>query len=75
MDIDVHLGKRLRARRRLLNRTQQDVAVAIGVGFQQIQKYECGASRMSAARLWALAQALEVPVSYFYEGLDEGPRG
>lgn len=70
-DIDLHLGKRLRRRRRLLGLTQQQVAVRIGVRFQQIQKYECGANRLSAARLWELAEALEIPVSYFYEGLTE----
>ena len=70
-DIDLHLGKRLRRRRRLLGLTQQQVAVRIGVRFQQIQKYECGANRVSAARLWELAEALESPVSYFYEGLTE----
>jgi len=73
-EIDDHLGRRLRRRRRLLGLTQQQVAEACGVGFQQIQKYECGANRMSAARLWQLARALEVPVGYFYEGLDP-PRG
>ena len=72
-DIDLHLGKRLRRRRRLLGLTQQQVAVNVGIRFQQIQKYECGANRISAARLWQLAQALEVPVSYFYDGLAETP--
>ena len=43
----------------------------MGVRFQQIQKYECGANRISAARLWQLAEALESPVSYFYDGLTE----
>ena len=68
-DIDVHLGKRLRRRRRLLGLTQQQLAGACGVRFQQIQKYECGANRISAARLWQLSEALEVPVGYFYDGL------
>src|SRR5690606_29912592 len=60
--------------RRLLGLTQQQLAGSVGVRFQQIQKYECGANRVSAARLWQLAEALETPVSYFYEGLagDEG---
>jgi transcriptional regulator with XRE-family HTH domain len=71
MDIDTHLGTRLRARRRLLNWTQQDLAAEVGVRFQQIQKYECGANKMSASRLWSLARALNVPVTYFYEGLDD----
>jgi transcriptional regulator with XRE-family HTH domain len=70
-DIEVHLGKRLRWRRRLLGLTQQQLAGACGVRFQQIQKYECGANRISAARLWQLSEALEVPVGYFYDGLSE----
>lgn len=70
-DIDLHLGKRLRRRRRLLGLTQQQLANSVGIRFQQIQKYECGANRISAARLWQLAEALETPVSYFYDGLAE----
>lgn len=72
-DIDVYLGKRLRRRRRLLGLTQQQLASTVGVRFQQIQKYECGANRISAARLWQLSEALEVPVGYFYDGLSERP--
>lgn len=68
-DIDLHLGKRLRARRRLLGLTQQQLAVVVGVRFQQIQKYECGANRISASRLWRLAEVLNVSVAYFYDGL------
>ena len=68
-DIDFHLGKRMRRRRRLLGLTQQQLAEACGVRFQQIQKYECGANRVSAARLWRISGALEVPVNYFFEGL------
>lgn len=75
-EVDLHLGKRLRRRRRLLGLTQQQLAGAVGIRFQQIQKYECGANRISAARLWQLAEALEVPISYFYDGLVEAqPRG
>ncbi len=70
-DIDLHLGRRLRRRRRLLGLTQQQLAVQVGIRFQQIQKYECGANRISAARLWQLAEALETPVNYFYDGLAE----
>jgi transcriptional regulator with XRE-family HTH domain len=70
-NIDLHLGKRLRRRRRLLGLTQQQLAGACGVRFQQIQKYECGANRISAARLWQLSEALEVPVAYFYDGLSD----
>lgn len=70
-DIDLHLGKRLRRRRRLLGLTQQQLALAVGIRFQQIQKYECGANRISAARLFQLAKALETPVTYFYDGLED----
>ena len=68
-EIDIHLGKRMRRRRRLLGLTQQQLADSCGVRFQQIQKYECGANRVSAARLWRIAGALDVPVNYFFEGL------
>jgi transcriptional regulator with XRE-family HTH domain len=68
-EIDIHLGRRLRRRRRLLGLTQQELADACGVGFQQIQKYECAANRVNAVRLWQLAEALEVSVNYFFEGL------
>jgi transcriptional regulator with XRE-family HTH domain len=69
--IDIHLGRRLRRRRRILGLTQQQLASACGVRFQQIQKYECGANRISAARLWLLAKALEAPVGAFFEGLGD----
>ncbi|HEX4179485.1 MAG TPA: helix-turn-helix transcriptional regulator [Caulobacteraceae bacterium] len=67
--IDLLLGRRLRNRRRLLGLTQSQLALKVGVRFQQIQKYESGANRISAARLWRFCQALEVPVAYFFEGL------
>lgn len=69
-EVDLHLGKRLRGRRWRLGLTQQEVAASCGVRFQQIQKYECAANRMSAARLWQLGQVLSVPASYFYEGFE-----
>ena len=72
-ETDLHVGKRLRRRRRLLGMTQQELASQVGVRFQQIQKYECGANRISAARLWELAEALQTPVSYFYDGAGESP--
>lgn len=68
-EIDLHVGKRLRRRRRLLGLTQQQLAEAVGIRFQQIQKYECGANRISASRLFELSEALHVPVQYFYDGL------
>jgi transcriptional regulator with XRE-family HTH domain len=68
-EIDFHIGKRLRRRRRLLGLTQQQLAESVGIRFQQIQKYECGANRVSASRLFELAESLDVPAQYFYEGL------
>ena len=68
--IDHHVGQRLRQRRRLLGLTQQKLAEAVNIRFQQIQKYESGANRISASRLWSLAKALDVPVAYFFEGLN-----
>jgi len=70
-EIDYHVGKRLRRRRRLLGLTQQALGEMVGIRFQQIQKYECGANRISAARLFELSEALSVPIQYFYEGLSE----
>jgi transcriptional regulator with XRE-family HTH domain len=69
--VDIHLGKRLRFRRKSLGLTQQDLGEALGIRFQQIQKYECAANRMSAACLWKLATVLEVDVRYFFDGLTE----
>jgi transcriptional regulator with XRE-family HTH domain len=69
--IDLHVGKRLRRRRRLLGLTQQKLAESIRIRFQQIQKYECGANRVTASRLYELAVSLNVPPNYFFEGLQE----
>jgi len=69
--VDLHVGKRLRHRRWMIGMTQQQLAGAVGIKFQQIQKYESGANRVSASRLWDLSQAMDVPVSFFFEGLDE----
>lgn len=70
-DIDLHIGRRLRRRRRLLNLTQQQLGDRLNIRFQQVQKYECGANRISAARLWDLAGALQIDVSYFYDGFEQ----
>jgi len=69
--VDVHVGKRIRHRRWLIGKTQQQLAEQVGIKFQQIQKYETGANRVSASRLWDISDALEVPVSFFFEGLEE----
>ena len=69
--VDVHVGKRIRQRRWMNGTTQQQLAEAVGIKFQQIQKYETGMNRVSASRLWDIAHVLGVPVSFFFEGLDE----
>lgn len=68
--VDTHVGKRIRHRRWITGTTQQQLAVAVGIKFQQIQKYETGANRVSASRLWDIANALSVPVPFFFEGLE-----
>ena len=68
--VDVHVGKRIRHRRWLVGMTQQQLAEIVGIKFQQIQKYETGANRVSASRLWDIADALDVEVSFFFEGLE-----
>ncbi len=69
--VDVHVGKRIRHRRWMVGMTQQQLAEKVGIKFQQIQKYETGMNRVSASRLWDIAEALEVPVSFFFEGIDD----
>lgn len=70
--VDVHVGKRIRHRRWTLGTTQQQLAERVGIKFQQVQKYETGMNRVSASRLWDIAAALGVPVSFFFEGMDGG---
>ena len=67
--VDAHVGKKIRQRRWLVGMTQQQLAEQVGIKFQQIQKYETGANRVSASRLWDIADALQVPISFFFEGL------
>ena len=69
--VDVHVGSRVRMRRTLLGLSQEKLGEAIGLTFQQVQKYETGANRVSASRLWQLCEALNVPVSFFFEGYPE----
>ncbi len=65
--VDVHVGGRLRIRRTLLGLSQTSLADAIGLTFQQVQKYERGANRMGSSRLYDLARVLDVPIKYFFE--------
>jgi len=68
--IDVHVGARLRLRRTLLGMSQEKLGDAIGLTFQQVQKYERGTNRIGASRLYDLSRVLDVPVSFFFEELD-----
>ncbi|MBB3892939.1 transcriptional regulator with XRE-family HTH domain [Phenylobacterium haematophilum] len=70
--IDVHVGLCVRGRRHELGMSQSTLADALGVSFQQVQKYERGANRVSASMLWEMSEAMEVPVTYFYEGYGDG---
>lgn len=69
--VDVHVGSRVRLRRTLLGLSQEKLGEAIGLTFQQVQKYERGANRIGASRLWDLSRVLDVPVSFFFEEMDE----
>ncbi len=68
--VDVHVGGRVRLRRRFLGLSQTELATAVGVTFQQVQKYERGFNRVSASKLYEIARVLKVPLSYFFEGFD-----
>ena len=69
--IDIHVGAQVRARRILLGLSQEKLAEGLGITFQQVQKYERGSNRISASRLFNVAQLLDVPITYFYEGVDD----
>lgn len=69
--VDVHVGSRVRLRRTLLGLSQEKLGEAIGLTFQQVQKYERGANRIGASRLWDLSRVLDVPVSFFFEEMDD----
>ena len=68
--VDKHVGTKIRQRRWLVGMTQQQLAAEVGIKFQQIQKYETGANRVSASRLWDIAATLDVQISFFFEGLE-----
>ena len=70
--VDAHVGKRIRQRRWMVGMTQQQLAHRVGIKFQQIQKYETGMNRVSASRLYEIAEALEVQIAFFFEGLETG---
>lgn len=78
--VDAHIGARVRMRRQMMSMSQEQLGEALGLTFQQVQKYEKGLNRIGAGRLYRIAQALQVQISFFFEGLPdpdaaEGSRG
>ena len=69
--IDVHVGSRVRLRRTLLGMSQEKLGDALGLTFQQVQKYERGANRIGSSRLYKLSQILDVPVSFFFDDMPD----
>ncbi|MFC7380026.1 helix-turn-helix domain-containing protein [Brevundimonas sp. GCM10030266] len=73
--MDRHVGRRVQAKRVELGYSQGELGQALGLTFQQIQKYEKGANRIAASRLWAIAAVFKVEIGYFFEGLDTDGEG
>ena len=69
--VDLHVGKRVRLRRTLLGMSQEQLGTELNITFQQVQKYERGANRVSASRLWDIGQILDVPINYFFDDMTE----
>ncbi len=69
--VDHQVRKRIRQRRNALGMSQETLADALGISYQQIQKYEVGADRVMASRLWDIAEALEVNIGYFFEAIQK----
>ena len=70
-EVDHHVGRRIRERRKALGMSQEKLGNALGIAFQQVQKYKVGINRVAAGRLWDIAKALEVEVRYFFEGVQK----
>ena len=73
--VDIQVGQRIKAARKLQKLTQTDLADGVGVSYQQIQKYENGDNRVSASMLYEIAQALNIPMAYFYNGIERPNKG
>jgi transcriptional regulator with XRE-family HTH domain len=69
--IDVHVGSRIRLRRTLLGMSQERLGEALGLTFQQVQKYERGVNRVGASRLFDLSRVLDVPISFFFDDMPD----
>ncbi|WP_420431863.1 helix-turn-helix domain-containing protein [Hyphobacterium sp.] len=74
-DVDAHVGSRVRVRRQYLGMSQERLGELLGITFQQVQKYERGANRIGASRLFDLARVLDVPIKYFFDGIAERELG
>lgn len=72
--VDIHIGRRIRLRRMLMDMTQNELGQMLGLSFQQIQKYEHGANRVSASALFRLSCRLDVPITFFFDGLQGVPK-
>ena len=72
--VDVHVGERVKARRRLIGMSQEELGEHVGLSFQQIQKYEKGVNRIAASRLWQFSLILGRPISWFFEGIGKQKR-
>ena len=70
--VDVHVGTRVRLRRQVMKMSQERLGDQLGVTFQQVQKYERGANRIGASRLWKISEVLGVPIGFFFDGVTEG---
>ncbi len=73
--VDVHVGSRIRLRRTLMGMSQERLGDALGLTFQQVQKYERGANRVGASRLFDLSRILDVPISFFYDNMPDSVAG
>ena len=67
--VDIYVGSRVRLQRLIKQMSQDKLGAALGVTFQQVQKYERGANRVSASRLWGMAEVLDVPIEFFFDGI------
>jgi transcriptional regulator with XRE-family HTH domain len=72
---DIHVGRRVREARLAKGMTQTDLGNALGVSFQQVQKYEKGTNRVGSSRLWDMCKVLDQPIVYFFDGLTRGTAG
>jgi len=73
--IDKHVGNKIKTARKLRKMTQTDLAQAIGISYQQVQKYEKGDNRVSASMMYMIAQAINIPMAYFYNGIERPNKG